>query len=72
MDWVSIETNKYWYKKINDIQNDAYNYEVKVEYSKDGQTNKATITGRINFNDDGKILFIREIRDDGLLEKMRL
>jgi hypothetical protein len=58
-------------QKIKNTQNNAYNYEVKVEYSKDGETNTATITGRVNLNDNGKISTIRNMDDDGLLEKMR-
>jgi hypothetical protein len=42
-----------------------------VEYSKDGQKNTAAITARINLNDDGKIVTIRNMDDDGLLEKMK-
>lgn len=62
---VSIEI-----EKIKDIQNAAYNYEAKVEYSKKGETNTATITGRINLDEDGKILSIREVRGFELLEEM--
>ncbi len=58
-------------QKIKNTQNNAYNYEVKVEYSKDSETNTATITGRVNLNDNGKISTIRNMDDDGLLEKMR-
>lgn len=58
-------------QKINNTQNNAYNYEVKVEYSKGGQKNTSTITGRINLNDNGKISVIRNMDDDGLLEKLR-
>lgn len=57
-------------EKINDIQNIAYNYKAKVKYSKDGQSNTATITGRINLNEEGKILSIREVQGFELLEEM--
>ncbi|MGE6753779.1 hypothetical protein ACQKFO_10040 [Rossellomorea sp. NPDC071047] len=66
--------NGYQLKPTNiDIQKDqdhAYDYEVEVDYMKDGQTNTATITARMNLNDDGKIVTIRNMNDDGLLEKM--
>jgi hypothetical protein len=66
--------NGYQLKPTNiDIQKDqdqAYDYEVEVEYRKDGQTDTATITARMNLNDDGKIVTIRNMNDDGLLEKM--
>jgi hypothetical protein len=55
---------------IQKVQDNAYDYEVKVEYRKDGQKKTATITGRINLNDDGKIVTIRNMDDDGLLELM--
>ncbi|MFZ3591813.1 hypothetical protein ACOI1C_22025 [Bacillus sp. DJP31] len=48
----------------------AYDFEVKVEYSKDDQTNTATITGRININEDGKIVSIRNIHGFELLEEL--
>jgi hypothetical protein len=56
---------------IQKVQDHAYEYEVNVEYSKDGQKNTAAITARINLNDDGKIVTIRNMDDDGLLEKMK-
>lgn len=56
---------------IQKVQDNAYDYEVKVEYSKDDQLNTATITARINLNDEGKIVTIRNMDDDGLLEMMR-
>jgi hypothetical protein len=66
--------NGYQLKPTNiDIQKDqdqAYDYEVEVEYRKDGQTDTATITARMNLNDEGKIVTIRNKNDDGLLEKM--
>ncbi len=58
-------------QKIDNIQNDAYNFEVYVEYSKDGQTKTDTITGIMNLNDDGKIITIRNIHGFELIEKMK-
>lgn len=58
-------------QKQENTQNNAYNYEVKVEYSKEGQTNTATITGIINLDESGKIALIRKMNDGGLLEDMR-
>ncbi|WP_079710545.1 hypothetical protein [Paraliobacillus ryukyuensis] len=58
-------------QKQENTQNNAYNYEVKVEYSKEGQTNTATITGIINLDESGKISLIRKMNDGGLLEDMR-
>jgi hypothetical protein len=55
---------------IQKAQDHAYDYEVKVEYSKDGQKNTAAISARINLNEDGKIVTIRNLDDDGLIEKM--
>ncbi|TMU85824.1 hypothetical protein FGG79_11530 [Bacillus sp. BHET2] len=49
----------------------AYDYEVKVEYSKDGETQTATVSGRMNLNDDGEIVTIRNMDDGGLIEKMK-
>lgn len=57
-------------KRIDDNQVDAFNYEVEVNYSKNGKTNTATVTGRINVNDNGRISIIRNIDDSGLLEKL--
>jgi hypothetical protein len=66
--------NGYQLKPTNiDIQKDqdhAYDYEVEVEYRKDGQTDTAAITARINLDDDGKIVTIRNMNDDGLVEIM--
>jgi hypothetical protein len=58
-------------QKVTDSQTDAYNFEVKVKYSKDSQTNTATITGRINMNNDGKISIIRNVNGEELLENLR-
>ncbi|MGD6958334.1 hypothetical protein ACQCWA_11815 [Rossellomorea aquimaris] len=67
--------NGYQLKPTNiDIQKDqdhAYDYEVEVEYRKDGQTDTAAITARINLHDDGKIVTIRNMNDDDLLENMK-
>ncbi|MGV3465481.1 MAG: hypothetical protein ACO1OT_09335 [Heyndrickxia sp.] len=51
-------------------ENTAFSFKVEVEYSKDGKTNKATVTGYINFNDKGKISAIRDIDDDDFVQKM--
>ncbi|MCG1020381.1 hypothetical protein [Sutcliffiella horikoshii] len=56
---------------INETEIDAYNFEVDVEYNKDGQINTATVTGVININKEGKISSIRNKDDDGLLVKLR-
>jgi hypothetical protein len=57
-------------QKIKNTQN-LYDFEVKVEYSKDGQTKTATVTGKINLNEKGKISMIRKVDGFELLEKMR-
>ena len=66
--------NGYLLKPTNiDIKKDqdfAYEYDVKVEYSQDGETNTATVSGRMNLNDDGKIVSIRNVEDGGLLKKL--
>ncbi|WP_085522281.1 hypothetical protein [Tuberibacillus sp. Marseille-P3662] len=46
----------------------AYTFKFEVEYSKEGKTNTAAITGHVNINDDGKIQAIR-VEDSGLAEK---
>lgn len=51
-------------------QNLAYDYKVDVEYSKNGETSTATVAARINLNEDGKIVSIRNMDVGGLLEKM--
>lgn len=56
--------------EIQKDQDQAYDYEVEVEYSKDGQTDTATITARMNLNEDGKIVTIRNMNNDGLVDKM--
>ncbi|WP_335873042.1 hypothetical protein [Bacillus sp. 2205SS5-2] len=56
---------------IQKVQDNAYEYKVKVEYRKDGEKNTATISARINLNDDGKIVTIRNMDDEGLLEIMK-
>jgi hypothetical protein len=58
-------------QKIEGTQNNVYDYEVEVEYSKDGQTKTATVTGKINLNENGKISMIRKMDGFELLEKMR-
>jgi hypothetical protein len=54
-------------KKDQDL---AYEYEAKVEYEKNGESNTTTISGRMNLNDDGEIVTIRNMDDGGLLEKL--
>jgi hypothetical protein len=39
-----------------------------VHYSKSGKTNTATISGDINTTDDGKVVAINVIDDDGLFK----
>ncbi|MBM6617681.1 hypothetical protein [Bacillus suaedaesalsae] len=58
-------------KKIEGTENNVYDYEVEVEYSKDEQTNIATVTGKINLDDNRKILMIRKMDGLGLLEELR-
>ncbi|MFI8685727.1 hypothetical protein [Rossellomorea sp. NPDC077527] len=55
-------------KKDQDL---AYDYKVKVEYSKDGKTKTATVTGRMNLNDEGKIVTVRNQADGGLLNSLK-
>ncbi|WP_061809353.1 hypothetical protein [Rossellomorea vietnamensis] len=54
-------------KKDQDL---AYDYEVKVKYEKNGETNTTTVSGRMNLNDEGDIVTIRNMDDGGLLEKL--
>ncbi|OXS59622.1 hypothetical protein B0G93_110107 [Bacillus sp. V-88] len=56
-------------KMIKD-QDLAYDYEVKVEYEKNGESNTTTVSGRMNLNDEGEIVTIRNMDDGGLLEKL--
>jgi len=58
-------------QKIDEIEEEAYNFEVEVEYKKDNQTNTAVVAGIINMNDNGKISIVRDMDDGKLLEKMR-
>ena len=58
-------------QKIDEIKEEAYNFEVEVEYKKDDTASTATVTGIINMNDNGKISIIRNMDDGKLLEKMR-
>lgn len=48
----------------------AYDCKVDVEYSKNGETSTATVAARINLNEDGEIVSIRNMDVGGLLEKM--
>ena len=58
-------------QKIDGIEEEAYDYEVVVEYTKDGQTNTANVSGIMNLSQNGKISTIRNMDDGGLLEKMK-
>ncbi|WP_394217533.1 hypothetical protein [Halobacillus trueperi] len=53
-----------------DEENNAYAFEVDVEYSKDGETNSTTVKGRINLDEDGKFSFLRYSDRGGLIESM--
>ncbi|WGG44517.1 hypothetical protein [Rossellomorea sp. DA94] len=48
----------------------AYDCKVDVEYSKNGESSMAIVAARINLNEDGKIVSIRNMDVGGLLEKM--
>ncbi|PFG05403.1 hypothetical protein [Bacillus sp. es.034] len=48
----------------------AYDCRVDVEYSKNGEPSTATVAARINLNEDGKIVSIRNMDVGGLLEKL--
>jgi len=51
--------------------NEAYEFKVKVFYEKDGTKQKnAEVSGRVNFNKDGKITNIRYLDDGGLTKAM--
>ena len=56
--------------EVEKDQDRVYEYDVKVEYSKDGETNNATVSGRMNLNEDGEIVSIRNMDDGGLLKKL--
>jgi hypothetical protein len=56
---------------IEKVEDQAYQYEVEVEYEKDGQKNTAAVTARVNLNDEGEIVTIRNMDDGGLLEMLR-
>jgi hypothetical protein len=56
---------------IEKVEDQAYQYEVEVEYEKDGQKNTAAINARVNLNDEGEIVTIRNMDDGGLLEMLR-
>lgn len=57
-------------QKVNN--NNAYTFKVEVEYSKEGETKTAAVTGYINMNDNGKISAIRDINDGGFAQNMML
>jgi hypothetical protein len=56
---------------IEKVEDQAYQYKVKVEYEKDGQKKTAAVTARVNLNEEGKIVTIRKMDDGGLLEMLR-
>ncbi|RSK27636.1 hypothetical protein EJF36_12530 [Bacillus sp. HMF5848] len=59
-------------QEIEDTQNNVFDYEVEVEYSKDGKTNTATVTGVINLDEQGKISAVRKNMDGfGLLDELK-
>ena len=68
-------TNGYQMKPTNIVikkaENNGYNCEVEVEYSKNGKTNKATVKVYININQQGKISRIVVDDDGGLLNILR-
>ena len=66
-----LKTSNIEVEKIKDIENDAYDFEVKVEYTKNDQTDTTSVTGTINMNEEGKITTIRNINDNGLLDSLR-
>lgn len=56
---------------IKKAENNGYNCEVEVEYSKNGKTNKVTVKEYININDEGKISRILVDDDGGLVNILR-
>ena len=66
-----LETTNIDIQKIDETEEEAYNFEVEVEYHNDDQTNATTVTGIMNINDNGQISMIRNMDDGELLEKMR-
>ncbi|MGR9049758.1 hypothetical protein ACQ4XT_14135 [Halobacillus faecis] len=53
-----------------DEENNAYAFEVDVEYSKNGETSSTTVKGRVNLDEDGKFDFLRYSDRGGLIESM--
>ena len=52
-------------------EEDAYTFKVTVLYGKkDGDQESAEVTGRVKFNEEGKITNIQYMNDDGLSEKL--
>ena len=49
-----------------DESNNAYTFEVEVEYSRPEETKTTIVKGRVNFNDNGK--FSRVRYSDGRVE----
>ncbi|MGP4074832.1 hypothetical protein [Halobacillus sp. K22] len=54
-----------------DQDNNAYSFEVDVEYSKGEETNSTTVMGRINFDGNGKFSRVRYSDKGGLIEEMK-
>ncbi|MCQ2009852.1 hypothetical protein NOM01_07510 [Sporolactobacillus sp. STSJ-5] len=55
--------------EVKKAKSGGYTFKIDVDYIKNGKTNTATIMGDINTTDDGKVVAINVIDDDGLLEK---
>ncbi|WNF24806.1 hypothetical protein [Mesobacillus jeotgali] len=52
-------------------EEDAYTFKVTVWYGKkDGDQESAEVTGRVKFNEEGKITNIQYLNDDGLSENL--
>ncbi|MBO8157267.1 MAG: hypothetical protein H0Z32_12490 [Bacillaceae bacterium] len=58
-------------QKIKGTRNNVYQFKVEVEYSKNGQTNTTAVTGVLNLDEHGRILFIRNMDDGGLFEQLK-
>jgi len=54
-----------------DESNNAYSFEVNVEYRKGDEANTTTVMGRINFDGNGKFSRVRYSDRGGLIEEMR-
>ena len=58
-------------QKIDKTENNFYDYEVEVEYSKDDQSGTTTVSGKINLNENGDISIIRKMDGQRLSEELR-